>query len=392
MQRTETAWPAVFAATLCGVVVAMNIGKVPIALPQLREEFDLSLVAAGWMVATFNTIAVLSGVFIGIWADRIGALRFCLVGLAASALGGIIGIVGPDGNTLLLSRVVEGFGFIAIAASAPVLVSAATAPAQRRLSLGIWSCFMPAGASLSILLAPPILASAGWRGLWWLVLAILAVSVLALLSRRQDYGGIAARPHEGMADVKQALHQSAPWLLTLAFSCYALQFFAVANWLPTFLKEQRDLPSSSIALLSALVIAVNVPGNLLGGVLLHRHTNRGRLIAAASLTMGLSGIGIFSDALPDALRYGLCLALTFVGGVIPAAVLSSSSVLVANPQQIGTLQGLFLQGGNFGQFLGMPLIAAVVASSGHWGSALAVTGTAATICTAIGLVLSRRRL
>lgn len=390
--QAKTAWPAVFAATLCGVAVAMNIGKVPIALPQLREQFGLSLVAAGWMVATFNTIAVLSGVFIGIWVDRVGALRFCFIGLAASALGGMLGMAGPDANALLLSRVMEGFGFIAIAASAPTLVSAATAPSQRRLSLSIWSSFMPAGASLCMLLAPPILASAGWRGLWWLVLGVLAVAMLALVSQRQDYGGTAARPHEGMADVKQALHQAAPWLLTLAFSCYSLQFFAVANWLPTFLQEQRDLSPMAIASLSALAIAINVPGNLLGGMLLHRHANRGRLIAAASLTMGLCGIGIFSDALPDLALYALCLTLTFSGGVIPAAVLSSPSVLAANPRQIGTLQGLFLQGANFGQFLGMPLIAAIVAASGHWGAALAATGTAAAIGIVAGLVLSRSKL
>lgn len=32
-RRAETAWPAVMAATLCGVVVAMNIGKLPIGCP-----------------------------------------------------------------------------------------------------------------------------------------------------------------------------------------------------------------------------------------------------------------------------------------------------------------------------------------------------------------------
>ena len=36
--RAGTAWPAVLAATLCGIVVAMNIGKLPIALPQLRGK------------------------------------------------------------------------------------------------------------------------------------------------------------------------------------------------------------------------------------------------------------------------------------------------------------------------------------------------------------------
>lgn len=58
--RAGTAWPAVLAATLCGIVVAMNIGKLPIALPQLRGEFGLSLTAA------FSMLAMVCGMPIGI--------------------------------------------------------------------------------------------------------------------------------------------------------------------------------------------------------------------------------------------------------------------------------------------------------------------------------------
>jgi DNA polymerase-4 len=71
--------------------------------------------------------------------------------------------------------------------------------------------------------------------------------------------------------------------------------------------------------------------------------------------------------------------LTGVGGVIPVAVLSSSVVLAANPQQIGTLQGLYVQGSNLGQFAGIPLIAGVVAASGQWQSALMVTAPARAV-------------
>lgn len=388
-RRAETAWPAVLAATLCGMAVAMNIGKLPIVLPQLRAEFDLSLTAAGWLAAAFSALTVATGVFVGIVADRIGATRFCLFGLFASLGGGLLGLAYPS-DLLLASRLIEGVGFLAVAVSAPALVAAASAPGQVRLTLGIWSCYMPAGASLCILLAPLLVGQGGWRPLWWLVMAVLAASLAAVIAHKHHYAGSGARRHEGMADIRGALQQPVPWILMLAFAAYALQFFAVVIWLPTFLQEQRALPTRTISLLTALVIAVNVPGNLAGGALLHRHVNRGRLISGASLAMGLAGIGIFSEALPDPLRYLCCLVLTGVGGMIPVAVLSSSVVLASGPQQIGTLQGLYLQGSNLGQFAGIPLIAAIVASSGgRWQSALIVTSSAAAVGFVLGLLVSR---
>lgn len=388
--RAGTAWPAVLAATLCGVAVAMNIGKLPIVLPQLRTEFGLSLTAAGWLAAAFSALAVVTGVFVGIVADRVGAMRFCLFGLFASIGGGMLGLAYPSELLLLVSRLIEGVGFLAVAVSAPALVSAVSAPGQIRLTLGIWSCFMPAGASLCVLLAPLLVGQNSWRPLWWLVLAILAASLGAVMAQRRHYAGIARRRHEGMADIRGALQQPAPWLLMLAFAAYALQFFAVVIWLPTFLQEQRTYSTGAISLLTALVIAVNVPGNLAGGALLHRHIDRGRLIAGASLVMGLAGFGIFSEALPDPLRYLCCLILTGIGGMIPVAVLSSSVVLAARPQQIGTLQGLYLQGSNLGQFAGIPLIAAIVAANGgRWQSALIVTASASVAGIVLGLLVSR---
>ena len=44
----------------------MNIGKLPIALPQLRGEFGLSLTAAGWLAAAFSMLAMVCGMPIGI--------------------------------------------------------------------------------------------------------------------------------------------------------------------------------------------------------------------------------------------------------------------------------------------------------------------------------------
>jgi predicted MFS family arabinose efflux permease len=69
-------------------------------------------------------------------------------------------------------------------------------------------------------------------------------------------------------------------------------------------------------------------------------------------------------------------------------------VLARQPAQIGVLQGLIMQGSQAGQFIGTPLIAAVVAASGQWGSARWVTGSVAVIGLALGLAAWRaeRRL
>jgi len=130
-----------------------------------------------------------------------------------------------------------------------------------------------------------------------------------------------------------------------------------------------------------------VPGNLLGGLLIQRSVPRGALLAVAQTVTGLCGWGLLTESLPDGWRYALCVLLSFAGGVIPAAVMASSTVLARTPQQIGTLQGLYMQGAQLGQFVGTPLIAATVAASGHWASALLVTGGAAAIGVALGLAV-----
>jgi cyanate permease len=395
--RTATDWRAVLAAALCGLAVALNVGKVPIAMGSLRAEFGLSLIAAGWVSSMINTLGASTGLLFGLLGDRVGALRLCYAGLGASILGGILGLAAGSEAALLVSRFLAGAGVVAVAVSAPALLTSATVPSDRRFALGIWSSYLPAGVGVAMLLAPVVTGIGGWRGLWLLSLAILALAAFGIHRSQASYD----LPHlpapdatHGIPDsswriARQALAQPAPWLLALAMLSWTLQHYALIIWLPTFLTEQRGLGMLATSLLSCLMVLANVPGNLLGGSLLQRNYKRGNLIAFASLVSGLAGFGIFLDGLPDLLRYGLCVLLSFIGGLIPASVLSASAQLAKTPKQIGTLQGLFMQVGNMGPFVGPPLIAALVAASGLWRDALWVTASAAAGGIVLGLALRR---
>ncbi|MDP3085434.1 MAG: MFS transporter [Rubrivivax sp.] len=382
------------AVMAAGLAIAVGVGKVPVALPELRDELELTLVQGGWVSSMLTTVAVFGAALVGMWVGRIGALRMALAGLAVCALASLAALLHPGWATLLMSRLFEGLGFVLVAVACPALITAAVAPAQQRFALGLWSTYMPAGASLAMVTAPLLLPHTGWRGLWVLSAVALAGAALVLWLQRAHFASLrplapAAAGTSFLAPVRLALGQPLPWLLALGFGVWAVQHFALIVWMPTYLQEQRGLGDGAVAVLTSVMLVACVPGNLIGGWLVQRELPRGLLLAGAQLLTGLGALGYSSDGLPDSLRYALCVGVSFVGGVIPAAVMASSTALACTPQQIGTLQGLYMQGAQLGQFVGTPLIAAVVASSGRWASALWVTASAALLGVALGLMAHR---
>lgn len=387
----RTRWAAVLAATLTGVAVSMNVGKVPVSLPLVRAEFGLTLLQSGWVASTLTTLAMLSAVIVGVMAARLGTLRMVMLGLMCSVLGALAGLWATGYATLVASRFVEGAGFLFVAVSGSALVSAAAAAPDRRFALGVWSSFMPLGAGAAMALAPLLLPTTGWRGMWMAAAAVLLLAMALLWRQRCAYvdhteSAASAAPIRSSLRV---LRQPLPWLLSLAFGAWAIQHFALIIWMPTYLQEQRGLSNGLAAGLTCLMLLANVPGNLIGGALVQRGLSRGRLIAVAQASTGLCGWLLFNEALPDGLRYALSVALSLVGGLIPAAVMSSSTVLARTPGQISVLQGLIMQGSQLGQFVGTPLIASLVASSGQWASARWVTGGSALIGVVMGLAAMR---
>ena len=54
--------------------------------------------------------------------------------------------------------------------------------------------------------------------------------------------------------------------------------------------------------------------------------------------------------------------------MLPAAILGTSRLHAPDPQRIGTVNGMVIQGSHLGQFAGPPLIAMVVTAQGSWES------------------------
>lgn len=385
----ETRWPLVLLATAGGVLAALHVGKAPPALPTIRAELDLGLVAGGWIASSVAAIAALFGLAGGIVADRVGRRRLVLAGIGALILGGATGALADSALPLLAGRLLEGVGFVAIVVGAPSLIVEATAAPQQRLALGIWSAYMPAGMALVLAVAPPVIATIGWRGLWVCLAALAALFLVLFMRRMPDHFG--RPPPQGLspADLGAALARPGPWLLGGCFGCYTVQWVAVMTWLPTFIVEEAGRPLALAGPLGAFVVLMNVPGNLIGGFLLQRNVPRPILVCVALAVMSATTFGMFGSNLPETTRYLLAAVFSLVGGILPAAVLSGAPRHASTPAQVGAVNGIIVQGSNLGSVSGPPLLAASVALAGDWSGARDLLIAASLLGLAFGVLLWR---
>ena len=349
---------------VCGAYMT----KVAPALPLQRAELGLTLVESGFIATAFNVMGGLAGILAGTMCDRYGYRRLGLAGLPILALAGLFGAMAWNFPLLLATRFLEGIGFLLFTVAGPALIaSAADGPRDRARALGLWAAYMPAGGGIALLAAPPVIAAWGWRGLW-IALALAAAASFALAARYAPsprHGGIAS-----LRLVAESIVRPGNIALAVLFAFYVSQWVSVMIWLPTFLVDERGATPAAAAVLAAIMVLVNAPGNIAGGWLLSRGVRRGPMVIAASAIMALCSAGMLGPWLADTARYLLCLVFSACAGVIPGAIFSGLPVHAKTPQHISTANGMVMQTSQAGQFVGPIALAWLASHYGGWGTTL----------------------
>ncbi|KNE27834.1 MFS transporter [Achromobacter spanius] len=376
MNQGETRWTGVLAIVGAGVVASLQVGKVIIAAPLLRQDLGLDLASIGTLTAVFSLLGVVGGIAAGGVIARFGARRMLLLGLLATALGTVMGAMAPSYGLLLASRVIEGLGFLMITVAGPAALQRMVSASGRDFAFALWSCYMPTGMAVAMMASQ---AFDHWQAYWWCAGAAVAValaSVAALVPAGESTASASLSWRGLRQDTVDTLGAAGPVLLALSFTLYSLMFFALFTFLPVLLMEQLGLTLAQAGLYSAIASAANIIGNLGAGVLLARGWRRSTLIACASATMGLVALLIFQSVLPAMPTFLLCVLFSAVGGLIPATLLGTAPLVAPRPALTAASVGLVMQGSNLGQVIGPVTVGGVIDRYG-WGAASYVVLAAA---------------
>lgn len=379
-EQSSTRWLGVALIIGVGVLGAFQVGKASIALTSVRHDLDMGLLPGSWLLSMFGLVGATLGLAVGALGGSVGFRTTCIAGVLLAAAASGAGALAWDPAVLLVARFFEAIGALCVLVVGPSLLMVAIAQRDRFLAFAAWSAHMPLGQAIVILGGPVVIAASGWRALWALNAALLALGAL-LLARTVRAPAPPARTTTVVRSMRAAWALPGPRLLAMTFVTYGFQWIAVIGFLPT-LYLSRGISLGRAGALTAAVSAVNVLGNLAAGALARRGTPAWAVIAGASAVMGASAIGIFSDALPFGAAYALALTFSMVGGLLPGTVLVTLPRLVPTPDRLPAVNGIVMQGGQLGSAVGPLVIAGLVSATGGWaacGWALAAFGAAGAV-------------
>ncbi|MBI3042334.1 MAG: MFS transporter [Betaproteobacteria bacterium] len=258
---------------LCQVCHGLTLVGVPLFLPLIREDLQITFTQAGALAVAATLSYALGQVPAGYLADRYGPGRLFGIGLIGwSVLSAALGLIDSFWLALLDQFVAGAFRALLFAPGLTLLAS--WFPPERRATA--MSLFMVGGFSGNILLSltGPLLASHyGWRAAF-IFYAVLGVgAALAFLSFTRETPRKAPTRQFAIAEALRLFRHRILWI------CGALQFIrfsAVTGfifWLPSFLVADRGLSLQAAGLVAAMSAAFSVTSNAFGGYVSDRLQN-----------------------------------------------------------------------------------------------------------------------
>jgi CP family cyanate transporter-like MFS transporter len=386
---------APYMVIFAGVVAALQIGKLPPALPELSASLGLSLMQAGFLLSLVQLAGMTLALSVGLSADGMGLRRSMLMGLLVLGLASAMGSFAQSAASLMFWRALEGFGFLWVTLPAPGLIRKLVSEQQVRKLLGYWGAYMPAGTALTLLVGPLWLPAWGWQT-WWCLFALLSWAMALLLWRVVPADSVLALQHATQNSapavqvawpqrLRETLSAPGPWLVALSFAMYSGQWLAVVGFLPS-IYTQAGLAGVTLGVLTAIAAAVNMGGNMSSGRLLQKGLHPSVLLSLGFSAMALGSFLAFSEWTPWGpwLRYAGVLLFSACGGLVPGTLFSLAVRLAPHERNVSTTVGWMQQGSAAGQFAGPPAVAWLASQAGSWQWTWAATG----LCCMGGCLLS----
>jgi benzoate transport len=392
-----------------GLCVALNaldgfdVLSISFASPGIASEWRVDRAALG-IILSMELIGMAAGsVLLGQIADRVGRQTTSFFCLCIMALGMLSTTQATSITMLAATRLFTGFGIGGMLAVTNALVAEYANDRWRGAAVAVMAAGYPMGAIAGGAIATHLLATGGWRDVFYLgatmsalflplIPWLLCEPVGALLQRRPadvlakvnrslrqlGHAPISALPPVDAVAPKAALSQlfsaDLRWvtlLLTIAYFLHIITFYFILKWVPKIVVDMGFSPSAA----GGVLVWANV-GGLIGGLLLSalslRYALRTLLVVAmiASTIMvtvfgqgqaDLAGLSWAAAAGGFCTNAGVVGLYALVASSFPTAVRAGGTGFVIGVGRGGAALGPIIGGILFQAGYSVPIVAAIMA-------------------------------
>jgi sugar phosphate permease len=231
---------------------------LPVLVPTLREEYDLSLAQIGVLLAAEWVGALVTMLAWGIAADRFGERVVLGLGLGGCA-GFLVGAAyAPDFESLVVLLALAGGAGASVNSASGRAVMHWFGAEERGLALGVRQTAVPLGGLIAALVVPQLVspgdATSGF--LFFASLCALGAVVGAVVIRSRDSAQHELEP----ATLARTLRDRRLWRLALGSGVYVYAQIAIIGFGVVFLHDEHGLSEREAALViaAAQVLAVGI--------------------------------------------------------------------------------------------------------------------------------------
>jgi MFS family permease len=183
-------WPLVVIAS-AHLMAILDTTVMFVALPSIQHGLGMSVTGRQWVVTAYTV--TLAGFLLpgGRLADRLGARRTLLIGVAGFALASAAGGASVDGSMIITARAVQGaFAAVLISSTKSLLVTVYSDEDERARVMGVFTATLTAGMTVGLVLGGVLTSELNWR---WCLYVNIAFSLVALVGGPRVLPSLAGR-------------------------------------------------------------------------------------------------------------------------------------------------------------------------------------------------------
>jgi fucose permease len=343
------------------LMFAMTTDSVGLIIPEVIDEFKLSMTAAGAFHYA-NMIAIaLAGIFLGYLADRLGRKKTIILGLILFALNSYLFAVGNNFLFFVVLLVISGAAIGIFKTGALALVGdISSSTTEHTATMNIVEGFFGVGAIIGPAIVTLLLSrDFSWK---WIYLIAGTICVILIVTALLVKYPKTVKSMDEPVDLKRTMGMMKdPYALgfSVGIFLYVAAECAIYVWMPTLFEGYTGSFTFIVAYATSIFFILRVVGRFLGGWVLARFrwTSVMALFSSAificfigSMTGGLSyGIwllplsGLFMSMIyPTLNSKGIsCFPKTEHGAVAGVILFFTCVAAAAGPWAMGVVSDLF---------------------------------------------------
>lgn len=193
------AWLALAAMLIGFFMILVDQTIVAVASEALYVDLEATENQIIWVTSAYLLAFVVPLLFTGRLGDQIGPKKVAIAGLIVFSLASLWCGLSSSISSLILARVVQGFGAALISPQSLAVITRVFAPKSRGAAMGVWGAAAGVATMVGPIAGGLLVDSVGWEWVFFVNVPIGVLGVIAVLrwvpavpttSHRHDYIGV----------------------------------------------------------------------------------------------------------------------------------------------------------------------------------------------------------